>query len=243
MENGICFGMFAKYWCAGQVKTRLAQAIGDQAAAQVYRVFLISQCHQLGGIGDSMLVYSPFDRLDEFREFLSSQPFGEHWELLPQVEGDLGTRMQEFFRVAMDSGYSRVVLVGSDTPTLPRSYVEAAFRLLQDKEVVLGPTSDGGYYLVGARENVPQIFREIDWSTSHVWDQTIQRLQDRRVSYGALPEWYDVDDLADLKRLLADLADLKIHKNEPTCSDRDRSHEVNEQLRNELQRILGPDFE
>ena len=100
------------------------------------------------------------------------------------------------------------MLIGSDSPTLPVEYVESAFRLLRESDVVLGPTEDGGYYLVGASRNAVGIFQNIEWSTSRVWEQTVARLHELQLSYQSLPQWYDVDELADLVRLRDELREL-----------------------------------
>jgi rSAM/selenodomain-associated transferase 1 len=144
-------------------------------------------------------------------------PAGAFWSLEPQAEGDLGARMRAFFEWAFASGATRVVLIGSDSPTLPIPFVEEAFAALAQHPVVLGPTLDGGYYLVGAdcqsvgeavlrpAASVPPIFERIDWSTSAVFEQTVERLRAAGLPYHVLPPWYDVDELADLARLKQEL--------------------------------------
>jgi glycosyltransferase A (GT-A) superfamily protein (DUF2064 family) len=80
--------------------------------------------------------------------------------------------------------------------------------LLRETDVVLGPAEDGGYYLVGASQNVAGIFEDIDWSTARVWEQTVARLGKLGLSYESLPRWYDVDELMDLERLRDELSQL-----------------------------------
>jgi len=88
---------------------------------------------------------------------------------------------------------------------LPEAYIDQAFSSLDHDPVVLGPTADGGYYLVGARGQVPPIFDDIQWSTGSVWDQTVARLREHDRPFATLPAWYDVDELPDLLRLARDL--------------------------------------
>lgn len=92
-------------------------------------------------------------------------------------------------------------MIGSDSPTIPSSLIQHAFDLLQEKDVVLGPAVDGGYYLVGQRVPVPEMFADIVWSEADVLQQTVQRLKASEHSLGLLTPWYDIDSLADLRFL------------------------------------------
>ena len=113
--------------------------------------------------------------------------------------------MKVYFSDAFAMGASCVLLIGSDSPTLPVSYVRQAFELLRRHPVVLGPTEDGGYYLVGAAARCPQLFDDISWSTSEVWRQTTNKLHKLNITFATLPTWYDVDDVVDLRRLAREL--------------------------------------
>ena len=115
--------------------------------------------------------------------------------------------MQNFFHSSFGRGAERVVLLGSDSPNLPKEFVSQAFQMLAShKVVVLGPADDGGYYLIGlALAPVPPIFEGIAWSTPTVWDQTVAILRANEIPFACLPTWYDVDRLADLRRLACDL--------------------------------------
>jgi len=195
-------GMFAKYWEPGRVKTRLAASIGDQAASRLYHRFVLTLLRRFAHVGQRrVLAYAPAERGAEFAAWA---PAG--WQLAPQAGGDLGQRIQAYFAGALRDGATRVVLVGSDTPNLPVEYVDEAFQRLSQVPVVLGPADDGGYYLVGAAGCVPPIFAGIPWSSPQVWPQTVARLRDAGCPYGVLPPWYDVDDLASLRRMDRDLA-------------------------------------
>ena len=163
-------GMFAKYWEPGRVKTRLAAAIGDQAAQQpvpAVRADAVAATCRSSPSG-AVLAYTPAERRTEFE---SLSPDG--WLLAAQADGDLGQRMQDYFADAFRRGATRVVLIGSDSPNLPVDYVNDAFQQLDKYPVVLGPADDGGYYLVGAAGSVPPIFKGIEWGSSQVWTQTV----------------------------------------------------------------------
>ncbi len=196
-----CIGLFAKYWQPGQVKTRLAATLGDEQAAKAYQQFVVTLLHRLQNIGDERwLAFSPPDRQGEFKPITAG-----HWQLEPQAEGDLGQRMHTFFANRLAEGHQRVVLLGTDSPSVPLTYVEQAFAQLRNHDVVLGPTEDGGYWLIGVSTEVPEIFANIPWSTPNVWQATIAALESEGRNYATAPTWYDVDEYTDLQRLMADL--------------------------------------
>ena len=196
-------GIFAKYWAPGRVKTRLARVIGAESASRLARAFLATQLQRFRSLADRRdLVYEPPERGQAFRRLA-----GPAWTLVPQPSGNLGQRMLAYLQRAFDETAQRVVLIGADSPTLPPGMISRAFELLGDFPVVLGPSNDGGYYLVGAANSAPPIFDDIDWSTTSVWDQTVTRLSASGIPYACLPAWYDIDDFDDLQRLARDLAE------------------------------------
>jgi rSAM/selenodomain-associated transferase 1 len=207
------FGIFAKYWEPGKVKTRLAAVLGSQSASEIYRLFVRTLVERFRQCADSrVLCFTPQEQAGAFAALA-----GADWIARPQATGDLGGRMSSYFDFCFQDGAERVVLIGSDSPTMPSEYVESAFRLLGETDVVLGPAEDGGYYLVGASRNVAGIFKDVDWSTARVWEQTIARLGELQLSYELLPQWYDVDELTDLGRLRDEL--LQTPSDDPALSE------------------------
>lgn len=197
------FGIFAKHWEPGRVKTRLARELGQVPAAELHRHFVETLLLRFAAVADrQVLCYSPPAAAAEF----AALPL-DRWKLLPQADGDLGARLRHYFETAFATGARRVVLIGSDSPNLPAAYVAEAFESLQTHPVVLGPSADGGYYLVGAAGGVPPIFDDIAWSTPQVWTQTVTCLRSAGIPFHALPAWYDVDEPADLRKLAAELAE------------------------------------
>jgi rSAM/selenodomain-associated transferase 1 len=185
----------------GRGKTRLAAAIGPQAAAELYRAFLLDLELRLGGErGWSLLwVYEP-----------PGAPFAERigtrCPTVPQVEGDLGMRMAAAMHEAIRRGAKRVVLVGSDVPHLdPATVAEAFARLREGADLVLGPAEDGGYYLIGAR-SVPPVFDGVSWGGSEVFVQTVARARRAGLRLVEVARTYDIDSAADLRRLAQDPA-------------------------------------
>ncbi|MBC8871946.1 MAG: TIGR04282 family arsenosugar biosynthesis glycosyltransferase [Planctomycetes bacterium] len=195
------------------MKTRLGTGIGHDLASELYRVFLLTICRRFEAVGDRrILAYTPDDRHVDFEELA-----GPCWELERQSTGDLGCRMQDYFGAAFQKDADAVVLIGSDAPTLPLEFVQRAFDLLAEYRVVLGPSSDGGYYLVGASGGVPPIFSGISWSSPHVWSQTTELLDKAGLLFGTLPTSYDVDDQSTLNRLYKELKET--HRSSPLLAD------------------------
>jgi len=117
--------------------------------------------------------------------------------------------MATVFHRAFQDDRERVVMVGSDSPTLPLDYLRQAFEALADHDVVLGPAEDGGYYLVGTSRSVPELFRDISWGSDRVLQQSTKALADGARTFQLLPVWYDIDDHDDLLRLQRELDELR----------------------------------
>lgn len=116
--------------------------------------------------------------------------------------------MRSFFQDAFGKGHSSVVLIGTDSPWISPSLIEQAFEALAKHQVVFGPSTDGGYYLIGMREFLPVIFEGVDWSTDKVVEQTINQLQTHNLSWAELEKGYDIDTLDDLKILRRQLKEI-----------------------------------
>lgn len=127
---------------------------------------------------------------------------GHSIRVIPQPEGDLGGRMLEIAETILKQGFAPVLVVGTDTPLWPPSYLELALDILQNKDIVLGPTTDGGYYLIGMSSYVPAVFKNISWSTCEVLQQTIRRCKEAQLTYDLLPSTGDIDVPRDLQGLV-----------------------------------------
>jgi len=121
-----------------------------------------------------------------------------------QSEGHLGDRMGAAFTRALSGGARRVVIFGSDSPTLPRSVPPLAFHHLQESDLVVGPTDDGGYYLIGCRRFDPALFEGVEWSTPRTCAQTLANAAKLGYRASLLDRWFDLDSWSDIGRLLAD---------------------------------------
>jgi hypothetical protein len=199
-------GIFVKHPVAGQVKTRLTGELGDNRAAEIYAAFIADIVDRFRHTADGrVLCFSP-DTVParQYFETLVAGAYG----LWPQPEGDLGVRMERFFEQHTVGTDKRVVVLGSDSPTLPREYVEHAFDELAAADCVLGPATDGGYYLIGMRDRVWPVFSNIEWSGCRVLELTVHRLAEAGAKLALLPVWYDVDTPADLTVLTGHLRAL-----------------------------------
>lgn len=194
--------IFARFPRCGQVKTRLAAEIGEEPALRLYEAFLLDTIDRVATLPGRVFLYLADSTEEENRILDRSHGLSRTLSIRRQSGRDLGERL---WNACLDltPKSSRVVFIGADSPTLPLSFIARAFRSLEEHAVVLGPVADGGYYLVGVSEPVPEIFRDISWGTSRVLIQTRRRLVGR--TFCELPRWYDVDTVEDLETLQADL--------------------------------------
>ena len=189
--------VFAKAPIPGRVKTRLAEELGEVEAAEIYRELGLRTVRQLdGGSYRTVIYYDPPDSVDEMRDWLGT----EDHEYLPQPEGDLGKRLIHAFEWGFSEG-ELVCVVGTDILGLDASLIERAFSLLSGSsgaDAVLGPATDGGYYLLGLRQRAPGLFEGISWSTDRVLDESMKRAEDLGLSVKSLLPLADVDRAEDV---------------------------------------------
>jgi rSAM/selenodomain-associated transferase 1 len=197
--------VFAKWPAAGAVKTRLAARWGDEWAARVAEAFLRDTLDRLANMpAQRVVAFAPTETRELFAALL-----GDTFTLSPQGEGDLGQRLERFFRHQREKDADRIVVIGSDSPTLPVEYIKLAFAELEQADVVLGPACDGGYYLLGCRGTMPPIFADIAWGSASVLAQTVATLRATSCRLAVLPPWYDVDTPEDWAMLCGHVAALR----------------------------------
>ncbi len=188
--------MFVKAPVRGQVKSRLAAALGEDTALELYRNFALDMLHAMDGAGiPSIIFFHPPDAENEVASWL-----GKQRSYQKQHGTDVGERMEEAFRRVFSRGCSRAILVGRDLPDLPGGLLIDALNALTDHDAVIGPAEDGGYYLIGFRSDsfLPEVFHGIHWSTDSVFRTTINLLgRENRTVYRMHP-WRDVDTIQDL---------------------------------------------
>ena len=192
--------IFLKYPTPGQVKTRLAASLGDHAASEIARACATMTFSRLASLRDEAVVcVDPPEALDRTRAWL-----GPDWPLRPQQGHTLGERLAEATGQTFAQGARRVVVIGTDSPWLKASDVEAAFDALERADLAIGPTEDGGYYLIGLSRPARGLFEGIAWGTSSVSAQTLSRACALGFSVQTLPRGYDVDRLEDLQRFIVE---------------------------------------
>jgi len=201
--------LFAKAPIPGQVKTRLCPPLTGDEAASLHGSFVLDALERSGqaairGVAKHAL---RFDR------FLACSPSADHVffkileerndvRLIDQVGDDLGARMEHALAEMFRIGYQRAVIVGTDLPALPESVYEEAFSLLARHDLVLGPSLDGGYYLIGLSRTAPELFRHIPWSTPDVLSRTQTKAHALGLTAALLPQQRDIDTIDDVLALI-----------------------------------------
>ncbi len=194
--------VFAKLPEPGAVKTRLTTLLTPTEAAHLYEAFLHDSLDAYGHLeADVRLYLAPSET--PVPEGFAPDGVSVH----AQRGKGLGARMLNAFVETFVAGYECVVIIGTDHPTLPLAFVECGFEELNAPlSIVLGPSDDGGYYLLGMNEVYPRLFEGMAYSHPNVFVQTLERAEATGAAVSVLPAWYDVDTPDALRRLIADLA-------------------------------------
>lgn len=225
-------GIFVKQPISGKVKTRLGAEIGNDRSAELYAAFQHDLIDQVSKI-DAMRVIAYAPAIAVANDFFNSIA-KEGYKLWKQPNATLGERMKQFFAEFLPS-QGPVVVIGSDSPTIPSSLIQQAFDMLEDVDVVLGPAVDGGYYLVGQSASVPDMFDDIDWSGPDVLHQSVEKIKQTQKNLALLTPWYDIDSLANLRFLRGHLDALEYASMNKEIPRRTR------QVVNEIFKELSPD--
>jgi rSAM/selenodomain-associated transferase 1 len=194
----------AKQPTPGQTKTRLCPPLTTSQAADLYNCFLcdtLDAMRQVSGV-QRVIGFLPEDAHEYFHQLAPDM------ELICQCGTSLGERLDFLLTEMLDNGSSQAVVMDSDSPTLPVGYISQAFDRLTDADVVLGPTRDGGYYLIGLKKPQPHLLRHVQMSTPHVLADTLSLAEDTGLVVSLLPTWYDVDTIDDLYQLDGEIARL-----------------------------------
>lgn len=194
MNNKKLLLIFVKNPERGYVKTRLAQTVGEEKAYQIYLKLLIHTVKVAEQVdSEKQIWYSSF--IDE-----TDGLGGPDFDKKLQKGNDLGERMKNAFKNGFENGFEKILIIGSDCPEIKPQIIEDAFTGLDQNDVVIGPSEDGGYYLLGLRELIPGIFNEISWSTERVFSETINVLKKAEKHVTLLPTLNDIDTAEDLRK-------------------------------------------
>jgi uncharacterized protein len=186
--------IFAKTPIPGLVKTRLTPPLSPEEGSDLYRCMLLDTVNRVRTLQIDTFIFFEGD-LRFFRDAFPGLP------LIPQQTCDLGGRLETAFTTLSALGYGAQVVIGSDAPDLPLSFIREAFgQLGAGRDAVFGPAEDGGYYLVGLKGAYQGIFRDIPWSSAQVLETSLERAHESGLQAALLPGWYDVDAYQDLCR-------------------------------------------
>ena len=210
VSPGLCaLAVMTKAPQAGKVKTRLVPPLTPDEAAALNICFLrdttaaIAATQAAGG-ACGVVCYTPVGSEEAYQGILPDE-----FVLVPQRGTTFGERLSCATEDILKVGFGSVCLIDSDSPTLPsEAYAQAVDALAKPGDrIVLGPSDDGGYYLIGLKKAHRRVFQNVDWSTECVFEQTVQRAREKNLEVHLLPLWYDVDDRATLRRLCHELLD------------------------------------
>lgn len=185
--------VFVKNAVKGKVKTRLAADIGNEKALDVYEHLLKYTCEITSKLKMTKQIW--YSDYIEKKDIWESSEF----QKILQRGNNLGDRMKIAFEKAFASGAGKVVIIGSDCAELNENHIQRAVDILDDTDAVIGPSEDGGYYLLGINSLVPELFEGIDWSTDRVADQTREVLKNGNLKWEELEVLNDIDTIDDLK--------------------------------------------
>ncbi|GJL80014.1 MAG: hypothetical protein NPINA01_30030 [Nitrospinaceae bacterium] len=189
--------LFARDPVIGQVKTRLQPLLDPESVLKLYTCFLNDSIEKICKLesADRFIGVTPSD-LSGFFSRLDNE---SALQIFTQEGKDLGEKMSRAFKERFREGYEQVVIIGSDSPSLPVAYIEQA--LNSKKDLTIGPSTDGGYYLIGMSQKPVNVFEGVAWGSDKVLAQTLERIKKNGSSLELLPPWYDVDRPEDLKFL------------------------------------------
>jgi rSAM/selenodomain-associated transferase 2/rSAM/selenodomain-associated transferase 1 len=196
MTEKRCVVLFTKYPEKGAVKSRLSRYYGEDFVVDLSRTFIMDTLDTLSkGHYSCRVAFYPGDRkLEMINEFGSKHLY------MPQTGTDLGERMKNTMTDLFSDGFQFILVIGGDIPDLPNHILESAFRALENHDAVIGPSVDGGYYLIGMQETkfLPDVFEGLKWGTNTVFQDTTKKFKEKGYSLHILPTWRDVDRPLDL---------------------------------------------
>ena len=188
--------IFVRNPVLGKVKTRIAATAGAENALLIYKK-LLEHTHVIASElkTDKYVFYADFINHEDLWE---EELFYKELQGSRGAESDLGERMKSAFEYLFDKGYQKIGIIGSDCYELSSEILKNAFEMLENKDVVIGPAIDGGYYFLGMNRFLPEIFESKNWSSPTVYKETIKQITDAGNSYYSLPTLSDVDEEADV---------------------------------------------
>ncbi len=192
--------VFQKNAILGKVKTRLAARLGETQALEIYRQLLDKTYLALRDFPIPIWTY--------FSDFIPENPAYPAGNRMVQVGHDLGERMKNAFASCFELGMEKIVLIGTDCPSLEGKHIIRAFEALNQSDLVLGPARDGGYYLIGMSRRADFLFEGITWSSEWVLSQTLALAEEQGFDTTLLPILEDIDTPEDWERYCSQIGDM-----------------------------------
>ena len=198
--------VFLKEPTPGRVKTRLAKSIGESKATLYYQAMVATLLGRLSSNTNYRFrfCYAPDTATESIKAWINPLMEGAHnvsYDYQPQPSGDLGCRLSFAAKQAFSEGYRRVSLIGTDTPSLTSEHISSLTNSVAS--ISIGPTYDGGYYLISMDAFYPELFDSIPWSSEDTYDATVRATIKANLSYDVLEQLYDIDELSDLEHSLS----------------------------------------
>ena len=182
----------------GKTKTRLETHFTPEQCAKLHTCFIKDIYETASAVdADIFVYYTPY----KYRHILSGI-LGSKALLRPQIDGGLGDRMLQTIKECLSEGYDKCLLIGTDIPTISEEMLTTAFFKLDENEIVVGPTFDGGYYLIGMKKAYNEIFDNTFYGVKSVFENTMLHIRNLGVSCSVINEWYDIDTFTDLQYMI-----------------------------------------
>lgn len=198
---------FCKYPTETKVKTRIAETLGNKFAASIYKIFAEHTFRELLKT-ETVVPYLFFTEKNDKEKI--EKWAGNKFILELQEGNDLGNRMYNAFKKVINKGSKKTVVIGTDIPDMSSNIIRNAMYALDNSDVVIGPSNDGGYYLLGMKKLYKNLFSGIEWSSESVLSLTLEKLNTLNLNYSMLPEFIDIDTEQDLKMWLAEGPTAKV---------------------------------
>jgi len=200
-EKDTAIIVFTKFPVEGKVKTRLAKNMGNKFAVSFYRVcaeHTFKELIKVKETGSELFLFCSEE--NEIEQVMNWA--GNNFNYYSQQGNDLGLKMYNAFETVFKKGYKKVIIVGTDAPDVSMNLVQSVISVLDNYSVVIGPANDGGYYLLGFKSKLIDLFSGIEWSTDSVFNSTIEKLNNSKTHYFVVDELTDIDTLEDLQNWL-----------------------------------------
>ncbi len=196
MKNTEAILVFMKNPVLGKVKTRLAADLGEEKVLEIYKFLLTKTFEELAKLPQEKLIF--------YSDFIPEEDPGFLFYQRLQNGIDLGEKMKNAFDEAFSLNYDKLLIIGTDCPGLNAEILQQAFISLNQTDAVIGPAADGGYYLLGMKKRMPQLFENMEWSTFSVFSKTIEILEMNNYSFSLLPVLYDIDEAKDWFKFISE---------------------------------------